>query len=88
MYKFDYADHMKEYRKKNKVENKIEKVELKDGRQLKNKLPKFLIELSSEYGTHEMIVRTTRLADGTFQVRSGSGQFAFGIIERKRDENG
>ena len=80
VYKFEYSEHMKEYRRKNDVRNSIVFVKILNKNQLKNKYPKFIIKTTSEYGNHECTYRTEKLPDGTFRVSEGYGQMASGII--------
>lgn len=80
-YTFKYSDSMEKYRKDNDVQNKIVHVKLKDSNQLKNKFPKFVINIESDYGSHESIVQTRKLPDNTFQVEEGWGQLSFGTIQ-------
>lgn len=79
-YKFEYSKWMKEYRKENDVNNSIAYVKPLNKNQLKNKYPKFIIKITCEYGDHEWTLSTKRLSDGTFQVKDGYGQMAYGII--------
>jgi hypothetical protein len=82
MYKFEYTDFMKQYRKENNVQNTIASVQLKDKNQTKNKRPQFVISLQSNVGTFENTVKTTNLSDNRYEVEDGWGQLTHGRITK------
>lgn len=84
-FKFEYSEHMKEYRKENKIDNTIIAINPLSPRQLKRKYPKFTLDNMTSYGIISQVVNTKQTSEGVFQVLDGYGQLTDGLISVVRE---
>lgn len=84
-FKFEYSEHMKQYRKDNNISNTIVAINPLTFKQLKHKYPKFTVDIMSDYGIISHIINVKKVSDDTYTVLDGYGQLTGGTISVVRE---